>query len=275
MSGSAGAGGGAAGSGGASSAGAGGTPNGGTGGTSGTAVCTGGSGKVVAVHLIGDSTMSLYASDLFPRMGWGQPLGELFGPACAIVKNWAASGRSSKSFFDEGKWTPVRDGLAAGDYVLIQFGHNDEKTDDPLRYTEPQTTFKQYLTTYIEEAREKQATPMLLTPIHRNNWTGATIKDTHAGYPAAMRELAAALEVELVDLTALTEDYFERIGQEETTQHFLVLAPGEFPNYPEGNTDNTHLQEYGARKIGQLAMANAYTQGLTLASYLASVPAAP
>jgi lysophospholipase L1-like esterase len=238
-------------------------------------VCTGTSGKAVAVHLIGDSTMSIYASDLYPRMGWGQPLGELFDPACATVKDWAASGRSSKSFFDEGKWTPVRDGLAAGDYVLIQFGHNDEKTDDPARYTEPQTTFKQYLTTYIEEAREKQATPMLLTPIHRNNWTGATIKDTHGGYPAAMRELAAALEVELVDLTALTQEYFERIGQVETTKLFLVLAAGEFPNYPDGNTDNTHLQEYGARKIGQLAMANAYAQGLTLGSYLSAVPVAP
>ena len=101
------------------------------------------------------------------------------------------------------------------------------------------------------------------------------IKDTHGGYPAAMRELAASLEVELVDLTALTEEYFERLGQAETTKLFLVLAPGEFPNYPDGNTDNTHLQEFGARKIGQLAMADAYAQGLTLSSYLAAVPVSP
>ena len=225
--------------------------------------------------MIGDSTMSVYASNLLPRMGWGQPLGASFGPACAVVSDKALSGRSSKSFFDEGAWTPVKNALKAGDYVLIQFGHNDEKTDDPARYTEPQTTYKQYLTTYITDTRAKQATPLLLTPINRNGWSGTTLKDSHGLYPAAVRELAASLKVELIDLTALTKAYFERIGQAETAKLFLILTAGQSPNYPDGVTDNTHLQEKGALAIGQLAMADAYKQKLPLAAWLKSVPVAP
>lgn len=225
--------------------------------------------------MIGDSTMSVYASDLYPRMGWGQPLGSSFAAKCATVVDKALSGRSSKSFFDEGAWTPVKNALKAGDYVLIQFGHNDEKSEDATRYTEPQTTYKQYLTTYVNDARAKSATPLLLTSINRNGWSGSTVSDSHGAYPPAVRELAASLKVELIDLTALTKAYFERIGQAETKKLFLILTAGQSPNYPDGVTDNTHLQEKGALAIGQLAMANAYAQKLTLASYLQAVPIAP
>ena len=255
-----------------------GTNAGGQAGTSaggGGPVCTGTPAQVATVHMIGDSTMSVYASNLFPRMGWGQPLGGSFGSACAVVNDKALSGRSSKSFFDEGAWTPVKNALKAGDYVLIQFGHNDEKSDDPARYTEPQTTYKQYLTTYITDTRAKQATPLLLTPINRNGWSGATLKDSHGLYPAAVRELAASLKVELIDLTALTKAYFERIGQAETAKLFLILTAGQSPNYPDGVTDNTHLQEKGALAIGQLAMADAYKQKLPISAWLKAVPVAP
>jgi lysophospholipase L1-like esterase len=78
--------------------------------------------------VIGDSTASPYAADLYRRMGWAQPLQDYYAPACAAIQDRAISGRSSKSFFDEGAWTPVRDALKSGDFVLIQFGHNDEKS---------------------------------------------------------------------------------------------------------------------------------------------------
>jgi lysophospholipase L1-like esterase len=264
-------------------AGTGGEPGGtGAGGTSGSSgaggsfgVCTEPQARAVSVFMIGDSTMSVYDASLYPRMGWGQPLGELFSAECAVVVDKAVSGTSSKSFFDRGDWAPIKDELEQGDYVLIQFAHNDEKSDDATRYTEPQTTYKQYLTTYVTDTREKGATPLLLTPVNRNNWSGGGLSDSHGAYPPAMRELAVELAVELVDLTALSKEYFERIGQAETTALFLNLAPGEFPNYPNGNSDNTHFQERGARLIGQLAMADAFAQKLTLASYLALVPTAP
>lgn len=276
-------GGGGSGTGGSSGAGGGGASGAGTGGASATGgsggapfgVCTGTPPSAVTVYMIGDSTMSIYDADLYPRMGWGQPLGDLFAPQCATVVDKALSGRSSKSFYDEGAWTPVKSALKAGDYVLIQFAHNDEKDDDAARYTEPQTTFKQYLTIYIDDARAAGATPMLLTPINRNKWSGATLQDSHGAYPPAMRELAQSLSVELVDLTALSKEYFERIGQTETTKLFMELSAGQFPNYPDGNSDSTHLQETGARLIGRMAMADAYQQKLTLATYLAAVPTAP
>ena len=262
--------------GGTSGAGSGGTAtSGGSGGDAAFGVCAGKPAKSIKIYMIGDSTMSVYTSDLYPRMGWGQPLGAAFEAKCATVLDRALSGRSSKSFYDEGAWTPVKNALAPGDYVLIQFGHNDEKRDDAARYTEPQTTYKQYLTTYVNETRAKSAIPLLLTSINRNSWNGNRLSDSHGAYPPAVRELAASLQVELIDLTTLTKAYFERIGQTETSKLFLVLTPGQFPNYPDGVTDSTHLQEQGALKIGQLAMADAYAQKLTIASYLKAVPVAP
>lgn len=231
--------------------------------------------RVVTLYVIGDSTASVYGSDLYPRMGWGQVLGDYYSPACAVVVDKALSGRSSKSFMDEQAWTPVRDALVAGDYVLIQFGHNDEKSEDPARYTDPRTTYKQYLTTYVTDTRDRGAIPVLLTSIQRNNWDGATIRDSHGDYPPAVRELAAELDVALVDMAALTRDYFERIGQAETTVLFMNLAPGEFANYPGGNSDNTHLRETGARIVSRLLNADAFRQQLPLATLLSEVPIAP
>jgi lysophospholipase L1-like esterase len=279
------------GNGGASASGAAGTAGGsasGTSGGSGTAGAGGSAGdflvcgatatskpKAVKIYFIGDSTASVYASDLYPRMGWGQPLGELFASACATVVDKALSGRSSKSFYDEGDWTPVQSALKSGDYVLIEFGHNDEKSDDPVRYTDPETTYKQYLTKYVQDSRAKQAVPILITSINRNDWSGTSLSDTHGQYPPAVRELAQSLRVPLIDMTALTKTYFERLGQAETTKLFMDLAPGQFPNYPTGNTDDTHLQEIGAHRIGQLAMSDAYQRKLALASLLKAAPTPP
>lgn len=247
-----------------------------TGGSSSAAfsICSGtpASRRPVSIYVVGDSTASVYASDLYPRMGWGQVLGDYFASACAVVKDKALSGRSSKSYLDEGNWTPVRDGLASGDFVIIQFGHNDEKSEDAARYTDPQTTFKQYLTKYVNETRAKNAFPVLATPIQRNKWNGGTLSDTHGAYPPAMRELAQELDVPLVDMTELTKAYFEKIGQAETTKLFLVLAAGESPNYPEGSTDNTHLQEKGARVVAQLFTSDAYEQKQPLAANLKAIP---
>lgn len=227
------------------------------------------------VYVIGDSTASIYESDLYPRMGWAQPLPDFFAPACATIADKALSGRSSKSFYDEGAWTPIRNALRAGDIVLIQFGHNDEKTDDAARGTDPFTTFQKYLSIYIDDAQAKGAKPILLTPINRNNWSGGKLKDSHGDYPEAMRQLAETKKIPLVDATALTKAYFERIGQTATTALFMDLAAGAFPNYPDGNTDNTHLQEKGARTIAQMVLADLYRQTLAPGTLAKTVPQAP
>jgi lysophospholipase L1-like esterase len=227
------------------------------------------------VYVIGDSTASVYASNLYPRMGWAQPLQDYFAPSCATIQDKALSGRSSKSFYDEGDWTPIRAALRAGDTVLIQFGHNDEKSDDPTRYTDPFTTYEQYLSHYVDDTIAAGATPILLTSINRNSWTNGMLNDTHGNYPVAMRQLAKAKHAALVDATALTKTYFERIGQTATTALFMDLAPGQFPNYPNGNTDDTHLQEKGARAIAQLILSDMYRQAFAVAHLLKAVPQAP
>lgn len=223
-------------------------------------------------YVIGDSTASSYASDLYPRTGWAQMLQDYFKPACAQVQDKALAGRSSKSFYDEGAWKPIQATLRAGDFVLIQFGHNDEKKDDAARYTEPFGTYQQYLGKYIDEALAAGATPVLLTSIERNSWKSGMLAETHGDYPRAVRELAQKRQLSLLDMTQLTHAYFERLGQAATTKLFLNLAPGESPNYPNGNTDNTHLHEKGARVVADIAMAELARQRLALAVLLDHVP---
>lgn len=210
--------------------------------------------RAATAYLIGDSTVCNYSSSYSPRTGWGQVFPSHFKTTLAI-SNKALSGRSSKSFYDEGAWTPIRNVLKSGDYVFIQFGHNDEKTTDPARYTEPYTTYQQYLSIYIDNARAKGAIPILVTPVERNSWSNGMIRATHGSYPAAMRALASAKGVPLIDLTAGSTARFNSFGQTYTTWNiFLNLTAGQYANYPNGNTDNTHFQLNGAKIVAQLVV---------------------
>ena len=224
------------------------------------------------VFVIGDSTASIYEDKLYPRMGWAQPLQDYFKPACAKVQDKALSGRSSKSFLEEGAWAPIKSALRAGDFVLIQFGHNDEKREDPERFTEPFDSFQRYLSTYVDDTLAAGATPILLTPIERNNWSNGMLKSTHGEYPAATRALGEMRTLSVVDMTQLTRAYFERLGQPASTKLFLNLAAGESPNYPNGNMDNTHLHDKGAHAVAELALAELTRQRTPLAALLDHVP---
>lgn len=203
------------------------------------------------VFLAGDSTMSDYDASLAPRAGWGQVLGELLPPGVA-VRNHAASGRSTKSFIDEGRLAAIEAELAPGDWLLIQFGHNDQKPDEARR-TEPYGSYQDNLRLYIETARRKGAFPVLITPVQRRRFDASgSLEDTHGDYPAAMREQAYEAGVPLIDLTALSRERFEALGEERTKDVFLWLQPGEHPNYPDGVQDNTHFSENGAKEVARL-----------------------
>lgn len=222
-------------------------------------------------YLIGDSTVSLYTSTYYPRMGWGQVFQNYF-QSTLVVSDKARSGRSSKSFYDEGAWTPIKTALKSGDYVFIQFGHNDEKTDVAL-HTDPYTTYQQYLSIYIDDARAKGAIPILVTPVERNSWSNGTIKPTHGNYPDAMRKLASTKSVPLIDLTAGSTAKYISLGQTYTTWNvFMNLKAGQYPNYPNGNSDNTHFQENGANIIARLVVgvirSSSNAQLQKLATYL-------
>ncbi|MFB3160209.1 rhamnogalacturonan acetylesterase [Neobacillus sp. 179-J 1A1 HS] len=208
----------------------------------------------ITVYLAGDSTVSNYDTSLAPRAGWGQVFDRLFDDKI-VVKNEASSGRSSKSFIDEGRLDSILNQIEKGDYLFIQFGHNDEKVEDPTRYTEPYSTYKGYLKKYIDGARAKGATPVLVTPVERRRFTAEGIaRDSHGVYPEAMKELGLEEKVPVIDLTAKSKALFQELGPEGTKDLFLWLGAGEQVNYPNGVQDNTHFQEAGAEMIAQLVL---------------------
>lgn len=170
------------------------------------------------------------------------------------VVDKTVSGRSSKSFYDEGKWTDVYNSLKAGDYVIIQFAHNDEKTDDASRYTNPQTTYKDYLNIFISGAVEKGAYPILVSSIPRNYWAtsraGDYVKQSHDAYTAAMKQVAAEKNLPFVDMELGARTFLTSKGKVYSTDSvFLNLPAAVWPNYPDGRDDNTHFQEKGAYEL--------------------------
>ncbi|MCB2379884.1 rhamnogalacturonan acetylesterase [Hymenobacter sp. BT635] len=218
----------------------------------------------IKVYLIGDSTMSNKEEKAFPETGWGMPFRYFFDET-VTVDNRAQNGRSTKSFLAENRWQPVAQDLRAGDYVFIQFGHNDE-VPTKANYT-PEADFKANLTRFVTETRAKKATPVLLTPVARRKFDAAgKVEGTHSAYAALVRAVAQEQKVALIDLDAESQALLQQFGVENSKLLFNHLAPGEHPNYPAGRDDNTHFSELGARKVAQLVLADIRTLQLELAN---------
>jgi lysophospholipase L1-like esterase len=206
------------------------------------------------VFVAGDSTAATYATADVPRAGWGQALSAFLRPEITVV-NEAWSGASSKSFADAGHLDRILTAITPGDVLLVSFGHNDEKTDDATRYTEPWTTFQDYLRLYLDGARAAHALPILVTPVERRRFTTAGVPYlSHGEYPDAMRALATETNTPLVDLTALSFALWSELGPDATKEYFLYLDAGESPNYPDGVADNTHFQAHGAIELARLVV---------------------
>ncbi|MBO3737577.1 rhamnogalacturonan acetylesterase [Actinoplanes flavus] len=207
------------------------------------------------VFVAGDSTAATYAVADHPRAGWGQALPVFLRYDIRVV-NEALSGASSKSFVDLGRLDRILAAIGPGDVLLVSFGHNDSKTADPARYTEPWTTFQDHLRLYLDGARAARATPILVTPVERRRFTAeGTPYLSHGEYPAAMRDLATTTRTPLIDLTDLSFALWGELGPEATKDHFLWLDAGESPHYPDGVADNTHFQAHGAIEVARLVVA--------------------
>ncbi|MEC0230525.1 rhamnogalacturonan acetylesterase [Paenibacillus alba] len=215
--------------------------------------------QAATLYLAGDSTVTDQPQDGYPYVGWGQML-PFFLKADAAVANYAVSGRSSKSFLDEGRLAPILANINANDYLLIQFGHNDQKRDAE-RATSPYTTYKEHLNVYIQEARLRGATPILVTSVQRRLYDQmGKIVDTHGDYLLAMKQLAEEEQVILIDLAEESKQLFESLGEEESKSLFMWAWPGEFPNFPKGAADNTHFQERGGIAVASLVVASIQKQ---------------
>ena len=211
----------------------------------------------VTLYTIGDSTMAPNTKcdedPGDPGRGWAEPLQQFFDPAQLVVRNCAVSGRSTKSFIDEGRWQKVLDRIVPGDLLLIQFGHNDAKKSDPKRYTDPETTFKENLRRFVNEARGKGATPILATSIVRRQFgKDGTLRDSHGRYVPAAAEVAAELNVPLVDMNRLTGELVLKYGPEESKKLYLYVEPNVAERFPDGNADDTHLCIRGAEEFAAL-----------------------
>jgi len=203
------------------------------------------------LHLAGDSTMSDKLPEKRPETGWGEPFAALFEPGSVLVINHARNGRSTRTFIEEGRWQALIDGLSEGDLVFVQFGHNDQSENKPDRYT-PLPDYRVNLERFIREVRAHGGEPLLLTPIARRRFDEAgELQPSHGDYPAAVREIAQALKVPLIDAEALSSSLLRETGVERSKALFLHLPAGAHPNYPQGLSDDTHLSPAGARLIAE------------------------
>jgi lysophospholipase L1-like esterase len=223
--------------------------------------------RPVHIFMIGDSTMADKKPKEFPEMGWGQALGDFFSDS-VVVANHAVNGRSSLSFLNEGRWETVVSRIQLGDYVIIQFGHNDKKADKK-RYTEPFGSYQDILSKYIDETRAKGGIPILCTSIVRRHFNeDGTLIDTHGPYLEAVKELAQKKDVCFVDMENKTKMLVESMGPEASKQLFMFIGPGIYPTRPKGVKDSTHLSQLGAYTVASLAVEGMKGLNLPLCKYL-------
>ncbi len=199
------------------------------------------------IYWTGDSTVKENDFTTFPQTGMGQVIG-LFLKKEVVMINCAENGRSTKSFIDESRLATVYNEIREGDILLIQFGHNDAKREDPNRYTEPFGEYQENLERFVNVARNRKAIPVLITPLCRRWFVDEQRMqgDIHGDYPSAMMEVARWLDVPCIDLFHSSKLLIEALGFKESKKYFMNLAPLEYGNYPEGLDDNTHLRYEGA-----------------------------
>ena len=209
----------------------------------------------ITIYMIGDSTMADKPYDNGnPEKGWGQVFPLYFKEAVRI-ENHAVNGRSTKSFIDEGKWEAVLRKIKPGDYVIMEFGHNDEKKNDPKRYAAPRTGYKTNLIKFISETQSKGGIPVLATPIVRRRFDeNGNFYETHGDYPDVVRELAKGYNVPLLDIQKKTEQMLKEYGEELSKKLFLHISSVEYESLPEGRNDDTHLSSVGAFKVCDFAI---------------------
>lgn len=231
--------------------------------------------KVTHIYLIGDSTMADYTGDYepgkdymktrYPITGWGQVFQPFFAKDSlsklkhviktdsVTVIDRAHGGRSTRTFFQEGRWRSVYENLKPGDYVLMQFGHNDSSEKHTERYVNIEG-YKEFLRLFVTQTKQKGANPVILTPVARNYpWKGGKLQNVHGEYAKAPIDVALEMNVPYIDLNKLSMEYFTRKGEDFTTNHYFMNFPeNTYEAYPKGQKDNTHFQPEGAKVVASL-----------------------
>lgn len=201
----------------------------------------------------GDSTVQTNNYTTYPQTGIGQVF-SLFLKEGYTVENHAKNGRSTKSFLDEGRLQAIEEQLGEGDFLFIQFGHNDEKKEDASRYTEPETTFREKLEIYKNAALSHKAYPVFITPLERRCFVDENTlgEGAHGEYVAAMKKSAAQSNVALVDLYSLSREALQKAGEEKSRKWYMYFPENTYDNFRQESKDNTHLRQEGAVKFASL-----------------------
>ena len=220
----------------------------------------------VTFHLAGDSTMGEQIPDRDPETGWGEELQPLFHEDRLVVRNYSKRGRSSRTFLSEGHWAGLIANVREGDYVIIQFGHNDGSADEEQT---PPAEYRANFTRFVTDVRVRRASPILATPVvvRRFNSDGS-LQDTHGQYPEIVRSVARTEGAPLLELQVLSAAAVTEYGPEGSKELFQHLAPGQHPNYPGGLTDNIHLSPKGAHVLAQRAAKGLRDMNSPLAAFL-------
>ncbi len=204
----------------------------------------------VRLFIAGDSTAAEYGPERAPQAGWGQALQSYLDPARFEVRNHAKGGRSTRSFIDEGRLDAIGRELRRGDVLLIQFGHNDAKFEDRTRYTDPDSDYPRMLMRYVQVARDKGATPVLVTPVARLLYDFGSLLDTHARYTLAMQQLATREHVALIDLNDRSMRWIRALGEQGARPYFLFVPE-------QKKADGTHFSVAGANAVACLVLREA------------------
>ena len=208
---------------------------------------------MITIHIIGDSTASIKLNEKRPEHGWGE-LFHLYFNDKVLIKNYAKNGESTKSFKDRGLFSEARKNFKSGDFLIIQFGHNDSKIIDPEKFTEPLSTYQDNLKYYVDEARKLNVEPIIFSSISRRYFISEKVleKRTVGLYPYAAKCFAKNYGVKFIDMYTKTYKLYQYLSDTNSKKMFMHLLPNEHVNYPNGLVDNTHLNGYGARVIASL-----------------------
>lgn len=222
--------------------------------------------KQPMLYMMGDSTMADKPDLNYPERGWGQLLPTFFD-STFVIENHAKNGRSTRSFIYEGRWDSLFAKLNQGDFLVIQFGHNDGSVQKTERYATP-VEYRYNLKKFVTEARAKGVKPILCTPIVRRNFEEGKLVDMHGEYPGIVREVAAELKVPLIDMHQKSQKLVADLGEEGSLPLFLQIPAGVYEKVPEGKIDNTHTSEKGAIAIASLFVEGVKEQHLELEKFL-------
>jgi lysophospholipase L1-like esterase len=224
--------------------------------------------KKTTIWMCGDSTMSIKETGAYPETGWGMPFAYFWDTASVRIVNKAKNGRSTRTFISEGIWKSVIENVQEGDFVFIEFGHNDESKEKTDRYTTVDE-YKFNLAKFVNETKDKKGIPVLFTPVSRRKFdTQGIAQETHKIYTAAMLQFADSMKIPVINMDVMTRELYQQFGDSTSRLLFLQLKPGEHPNYPNGKEDNTHFSELGARLTAQIALKELIVLYPNLKDYL-------